>query len=40
MNFKILAADEVKVTDRGLEIAMKKEDFKQTKKPRPERRAF
>ena len=37
----ILAAGKVEVTDNGLEISMQKaEDFKQQKKPRPERRAF
>ena len=40
MSLNILAADEVKVTDQGLELIMRKEDFKQTKKPRPERKDF
>ncbi len=40
LTLKILTADEVKVTNQGLKITMKKEDFKQTKKPRPERKNF
>ncbi len=38
---KILAANEVKVTDQGLEITMRPlESFKSEKKPRPERKNF
>ena len=40
MQLKILAADEVKVTDQGLELVMKKDSFKQEKKKRPVRRKF
>jgi len=40
-SMKILAAEEVRVGDNGLELIMKKEgDFKQVKKPRPERLEF
>ncbi len=38
---KILAAEKVEITDKGLEITMSEgEDFRQEKKSRPERRQF
>ena len=38
---KVLAAEKINFTDQGMELVMEKsEDFKQTKKPRPERKNF
>jgi len=36
----ILAAEDVRVTEKGLELVMKKQDFKREEKPRPERKKF
>lgn len=36
----ILAAHEIKFTDRGFELVMKKPEFKKEKQQRPERRAY
>ncbi len=40
VNLKIIEADEVKITDKGLELIKKKEDFRAEKKKRPVRRSF
>jgi len=40
LNLKILAAEEIKITDKGIEMIVEKSDFKQEKKPRPERKKF
>jgi len=37
---KILAADEIEVTDQGLKVVMSKKDFKQEKSKRPVRKNF